>query len=286
MNLPSQKPSSAAPGTSGGRLAQKLRRWAIAALLVACLAAAVDGFFIEPYRVEVTHYDIRGPVAAPLKIAQLTDLHTHGLGRRERFVLKVLAEEKPDIIVITGDTLGNQRGDYRWCREIFERLRALNPALGVWTVRGNWENDKPLRHERAFYRDVGVNFLVNSNAPARADVWLAGLDDPYSGTARLDLALAGVPPGVYTIALYHSPAYFDQIAGHVNLCLAGHTHGGQVRLPFIKPFWLPKGCGRFLEGWYEENGSRMYVSRGVGMSVLPIRFLCRPEITFITIHPE
>jgi len=74
------------------------------------------------------------------------------------------------------------------------------------------------------------------------------------------------------------------MASRVNLCLTGHTHGGQVRLPFLKPLWLPKGCGRFVEGWYEELGSCIYVNRGLGTSLLPVRFLCRPEITFITIH--
>ncbi len=254
-------------------------------VLVLVIAAAVlfaDALFVEPYRTEVTHQEITGDVAQPLKIAHISDLHTHGIGRREREIFRILADEKPDMIVVTGDTPGKVGGNYPECKEVYEQLHA---PLGVWFVRGNWENDRLPRNERAYYRDAGIKFLLNSNEAARPDVWMIGLDDPYSGTAKLDLAMQGVPNNVYTIALFHSPGYFDRIAGRVNLCLTGHTHGGQVRIPFVKPFWLPKGCGRFLEGWYSENGSQMYVSRGIGTSILPIRFLCRPELAFITIRP-
>ena len=75
----------------------------------------------------------------------------------------------------------------------------------------------------------------------------------------------------------------DRIAGKCDLALAGHTHGGQVRLPWLPPLWLPRGSGRFVEGWYEREGSQMYVCRGIGMSILPIRFFCRPELAVITV---
>ena len=282
MSLPSDSSPSTSIATSPAPQRKRLKALLLV-LLVAMGAAAADGFLIEPYRIQVTRYEVQGPVTAPLKIAHLSDLHTHGLGRRELRMLDILAAEKPDMIVITGDSLGNSRGDYEMCREVYEQLHA---PLGVWFVRGNWENDKPLRRERAFYQQVGVHILLNANQEVRPDVWLIGLDDPYSGTPRPDAALAGVPSTAYKIAAFHSPAFFDQMAGRSDLCLTGHTHGGQVRLPFLNPLWLPKGCGRFVEGWYEEQGSRMYVSRGLGMSLLPVRFLCRPEITFIVVNPK
>jgi uncharacterized protein len=264
---------------------KRIRRFRVVSivLLIAFAALVIDAFYIEPYRIEVTHHEITGAVKAPLKIAHLSDIHTHGIRRREREIFDILEREKPDLIVVTGDTPGQEPGNYADCKEVYERLHA---PLGVWFVRGNWENDRLPRNERAFYRDAGVRFLLNSNEAARPDVYMVGLDDPFTGTPKPDLALLGVPPNVYTIALFHSPGYFDHMAGRVNLCLTGHTHGGQVIIPFVKPFWLPKGCGRFLAGWYSENGSQMYVSRGIGTSVLPIRFLCRPEIAFITVTPE
>jgi uncharacterized protein len=251
-------------------------------LLLVLAALAIDALYIEPYRIEVTHYEITGPVKAPLKIAHLSDIHTHGVHRREREILEILDREKPDVIVVTGDTPGQDPGNYNDCREVYLKLHA---PLGVWFVRGNWENERLPHNERAYYRDAGVKFLLNSNEALRPDIYMVGLDDPYSGSAKPDQALAAIPKDAYTIALFHSPGFFDRMAGRVNLCLTGHTHGGQVMIPGIKPFWLPKGCGPYLAGWYNKAGTQMFVSRGIGTSVLPIRFMCRPEIAFITITP-
>ena len=274
MNDGSQLPQQQAPW--------RRRHWIATVVLLAVFALGVDAFWIEPDNVQVTRYQIQANVTTPLKIAQLTDLHARGLGRPERKMLAALAREKPDVILITGDTLADPFGNYQACMTVYRQLHA---PLGVWFVRGNWENWHPMKHERQFYREAGIHLLVNQNHELRPDVWVIGLDDPYSGVAHLNRALKGVPKGVYTILMFHSPAYFDRAAGRVNLCLAGHTHGGQVRIPFVRPFWLPFGSGRFLEGWYEEKGSRMYVSRGLGMSDVPVRFLCRPEVTFITLEP-
>jgi len=246
------------------------------------LAVAVDAIFIEPFRIEVTHSVVPAPLNRPIKIAHLSDLHTSGLGRRERKLLDLLAIEQPDVIVITGDTIASGRRPYENITRVLSQFHA---PLGVWLVRGNWENDRPLNHERAFYSKLGVNFLLNEAHPIREDVWIAGLDDPSSGAPDLAAALRKVPKSAYVIAAFHAPGFFDQVAGRVPLVLAGHTHGGQVRLPFVPVFWLPRDSGRFLQGWYEERGSRMYVSRGIGMSVLPIRFLCPPELSIITVGP-
>lgn len=271
-------------GESGGRGRQRMRGLVLAIVILVALAiaAGIDAWLVEPYRVQVTHYDLQGNVASPLKIADLSDVHTHGIGRNEKRTFEVLAEEKPDLIVVTGDCLGNTAGDYRPCENFYRQLHA---PLGVWVVRGNWENDFPMHHERAFYAKSDVHLLVNQSGMPRPDFALIGLDDPSSGNPRLVRAMAGVPATAYKIALFHAPGFFGHIAGKVNLCIAGHTHGGQVMLPFVHPFWLPKDCKGFVSGWYEEDRTKMYVNRGLGMSDLPIRFDCRPEITIFTIHP-
>ena len=256
-----------------------MRRFLFIVMTVAGLAAAVDGFLVEPYRIEVTRSSVETPLAGPLKIAHLSDLHTFGLGRRERKLLSLLDTEQPDVIIITGDTVTWGR-HYERIRPLLSRLHA---PLGVWLVRGNWENAYPLHNEHAFYAHLGIHFLLNEARPIRPDVWIVGLDDPYSGTPNFDAALSTVPQGTYVIAAFHSPAYFDNVAGRVPLVLAGHTHGGQVRLPLVPVFWLPRGSGRFLEGWYVERGSKMYVSRGIGTSFLPIRFRCPPELSIISV---
>jgi hypothetical protein len=160
------------------------------------LAVAVDGFLIEPYRIEVTHSSVQAPLSRPLKIAHLTDLHTSGLGRRERKLLLLLAAERPDVIVITGDTV--TRGQrYNGIRPLLSRLHA---PRGVWLVRGNWENNRLPRDERTFYSQLGIHFLLNEASPIRPDVWIAGLDDPSTGTPDLDTAVKTVPQGAFRLA--------------------------------------------------------------------------------------
>jgi predicted MPP superfamily phosphohydrolase len=123
----------------------------------------------------------------------------------------------------------------------------------------------------------------------REDVWLLGLDDWVEGVPDPDRAGLEIRPGVFVVALFHSPEAFDQLEGRWPLALAGHTHGGQILLPWITRRILPSGCGRFLSGWYEGRrgpSSRMYVSRGVGTSALPLRLRARPELALITLVPR
>jgi predicted MPP superfamily phosphohydrolase len=250
-----QRPLRDAP-TRGNR---KRIIWAF--VLATAILILAYSLWIEPFRIEVVHTSIQGNVATPLRIAQLSDLHTHGVGVRERRMLDILDDEKPDAIVITGDSLAGYGGTFA---NVGDVLLQMHAPLGVWIVRGNYENWKQMQHEHSFYANAGAHLLLNS------------------GT------LAGAPPGIYTILLFHSPAYFDRIAGKVDLALAGHTHGGQVRPPFLPPLFLPKGCWPYVAGWYDAQGtnSKLYVNRGMGTSMLPIRFNSRPEVTIITINPK
>ena len=261
------------PKTRKGRL--------LAALAVLASMCAVDGFFLEPNWIEVTHHSLSAPVAAPLKIAHLTDLHTKGLGFRERRLLELLWQEKPDLIVITGDTISST-GTYE---EESVVLRQLHAPLGVWLVRGNWENRHTLRGESEFYRANGVHFLANRSAAARPDIWLTGTNDNANWSAEVERAFASVPENTYRIALFHGPAFFSQSRARYDLALAGHSHGGQVRIPFWGPLWLPSGVGPYVHGWFSSGRTRMYVSRGIGTSLLPVRLACRPELAIITIQP-
>jgi len=108
-----------------------------------------------------------------------------------------------------------------------------------------------------------------------------------SGSPEIDPALDPAPANAAKLALFHSPEIFDAIASRVDIAFAGHTHGGQVRAPIVGAPWTPPGSGRFTAGWYsaEDAAARMYVSRGIGTSVLPVRFWCRPEVAIVTIRP-
>lgn len=247
---------------------------------------------VEPYRLEVTRHAVPTDLDETLTIAHLTDLHTHGLGRRERALLAVLERERPDLIVLTGDQVVDgelgapplglaEDPSYARAAELLGRLHA---PLGVYAVRGNWDNWRHRSDVRGFYADLGITLLVNEAREVRPGLWVAGLDDALSGRPDVAQASRDVPDGAFVIGLFHSPVSFDATAGRWPLALAGHTHGGQVRLPLLPPLWLPGGSGDYVAGWYEKAGSRLYVSRGVGTSVVPMRFLCRPEVALVRLE--
>jgi hypothetical protein len=154
------------------------------------------------------------------------------------------------------------------------------------TSRGNWENLRRVRDERAFYAAAGVRLLVNESARVRDDLGLVGLDDADSGVPNAAAAERGVPAGAARLTLLHSPAFFDVLPPSLPLALGGHTHGGQVRLPGLSPAWLPSGSGRYVAGWYARGEAHLYVSRGVGTSTLPVRLACRPEVALLTLVPR
>jgi len=242
-------------------------------------ALAVYASWIEPYWIEVTHHRVSAHLSTPLKIAHITDLHTSRVGRREQKLLQILDAERPDLIVITGDSI-NITSDYPAFREVLSQLHA---PLGVWVVRGNHENWWPVKNEREFYESAGAKLLLNSNAQVSDGIWLIGFVDLFAGSPDLEKALSGVPDAAYKVALFHSPVYFEKAAGRCDLALSGHSHGGQVRLPILGPMWTPPYVGEYLEGWFEKRGTRMYVSRGVGTSIFDVRFCCRPEIAIVTV---
>ena len=253
--------------------------WLLVAIVVVLGSIAFYAAWIEPDWIEVTHHTVAANIGTPIKIAHLTDIHTSGLGPRESRMLEIIDAERPDLIVITGDSI-SITSDYPGFRDVLMNLHA---PLGVWVVRGNHEDWWPVDNERAFYDSAGAQLLVNSNAQVRDGVWLIGIDDLYAGSPDLEKAFAGVPESAYKVALFHSPVYFDKMAGRSDLVLAGHSHGGQVRLPVLGALWTPPFVGEYFSGWFEKQGTKMYVSRGIGTSIFDVRFWCRPEVAIITL---
>jgi uncharacterized protein len=251
-------------------------------LLGAALAPPVAyATFFEPQRIEVTRHPFVGNVKKPLRIAHLTDLHTRGLANRERSLIQLVRKESPDLIVITGDTTnGINLGVAR------DFLVNLSAPLGVWLVRGDSERWSMSDKEISLYGDIRVSFLVNRGAAIRDDIWLAGLDDPTTGTPELDKALQGAPAAAFKLVLMHSPDHFPRIAGRFDLALAGHSHGGQIVLPGYGPMVLPPGGRRYVRGWFTQNRSHLFVNRGLGTARIPARLFARPELAIIEIRPR
>lgn len=125
--------------------------------------------------------------------------------------------------------------------------------------------------------------LTNKHYQIKDNLWLVGLDDELAGSPQIS-SYEGVPAEAKVISIFHSPELINSIKSRTNMAFAGHSHGGQIRIPFIGPIWTPQGTDRFESGWFEEGHAKMYVSRGIGTSILPIRFNCRPEVAFIRVN--
>jgi uncharacterized protein len=235
--------------------------------------------WVEPRWIEVSYHRFREEKKKSIRIAHVSDLHIRSIGGREANLLAILEREKPDAILISGDSV-DENANYR---AVGDFLREMRAPLGIWLVKGNWEHWRPNEKEKELYFAAGVRFLDNSAEKLAEDVWVVGVDDESAGSPDLKKAFKGVPKDALTIGLFHSPAFFDHSSQYFNLALAGHTHGGQVRLPFLPPFWQPEGSGGYVAGWYKVGDSKMYVSRGLGTSILDIRFFCRPELPIVEI---
>lgn len=239
-------------------------------LLAGSLVAA-DGFLVEPRWVEVTSLDM-SHLGIGKTIVQLTDTHYRGDRARFESIIQLTREQKPDYVFFTGDLVDSMSGEY-----LAEALTLLT-SVGV-PVYGVIGNHDPL--------DRKSMQLFRSAAAATGGAWLVG-ESKDLGSFLLDGSgwATGVSQttGKPRILLCHYPIVGDQWKGKpYDLILCGHSHGGQCRIPGIGPLFLPRGVGRFVAGLYDSPAGKLYVSRGLGTTAIPIRFACRPELTVIRV---
>lgn len=279
---------------------QRRRAWiaGLGVLGCAALASGLWAFWFEPASLAIVEERISLPwsARAPVRIAVLTDLHVgspfNGLARLREVVDRTNAA-KPDIVCILGDLViqGVIGGRFVPPEEIAAELKRLRAAAGVVGVLGN--HDAWLDHDRvqiALERN-GVRILEETAArlETRAGpIWVAGVSDLWTGRHDVAAALSAVEPdGAPVILLTHNPDVFPLVPARVALTLAGHTHGGQVRLPFVGRMIVPSKFGqRFGAGHIVEGGRHLFVSTGVGTSILPVRFRVPPAVTILTVGAE
>jgi uncharacterized protein len=260
--------------------------WAAA---LAIVAIALHAFVVEPRWLEITHVEHRSSaIDREITIALVADLQTDAPGAHERRVLERVAAAKPDLVLWAGDYL--QIDDPQQYDEATRQLRAmireagLAPPLGMFAVQGNSETRASWPE---LFDDTGVVALPSTRRVVLAeDVTLTALDlhDSFDPTLRV-----GPEEGLH-IVLGHAP---DYALGDVDadLLLAGHTHGGQVRLPGIGPIIT---LSRVPRDWAAgairlDERRTLVVSRGIGMERGPaprLRFLCRPELVFVHVRPD
>ena len=277
-----------------------MRLWHSSAGVAAiALTLGLQAFWLGPADLRNEDHTLaipRWPAACDgLRVAVLADLHTgspwNGVDKLDAIVALTLAAE-PDLILLLGDYVITSvpGGTFVPPERIAQGLALLEAPLGVFAVLGNhdWSYDSNEVH--AALKGAGIVMLDDAAIEITRDgcsFWLAGISDWWVRRRDYEHALYRVPEHEPVIVFTHNPDVFPEAPARVSLTIAGHTHGGQVVLPFVGRLIVPSGYGeRFAIGHVVEGGRHLFVSPGLGTSILPVRFGVPPEVSVITLLAE
>jgi uncharacterized protein len=265
-----------------------------------CTACAIDAYGVEPEWLEVVELDLPLPnlpaAFAGKKMIHISDLHCSNTVSDTylRRCVQRINRLEADIVVITGDFVTHDfRGVYK--KKILTILRELQSTLGTFACLGNhdygvmasWQPGKEVSRDflENGLQEVGIKVLRNNSHCLKHDgseIYVVGLGDMWAQDSRPDLAFREVAAGKTTLVLAHNPDTIDNLQNYkAQVVMCGHTHGGQVRVPFFGPPFLPIKNRRYVSGMFTVDDKMLYVNRGLGR-LGRIRFNCRPEITVFT----
>jgi hypothetical protein len=262
-------------------------------------ALGVDSALVEPNRPGIVRRDIalrRWPARLEgFTIAVLSDFHydpyfsVHPL----RSAIGMVNNLRPELIVLAGDfvstpIVGNAVAAASASEPCAQLLRQMKAPYGLWAVMGNHDCTTDPDRVTSALRAQGIQVLSNQSVPIEHDggrFWLGGVDDVLCGGADLPATLHDVPSDEASVLLAHEPDYADYVARFpVDLQISGHSHGGQVRAPFVGPVFLPALAKKYVWGLYKIGGLTLYTNPGLGTVAVPVRLNCPPEITLITLR--
>ncbi|WP_103124005.1 metallophosphoesterase [Nostoc cycadae] len=247
---------------------------------------------IEPNWIEINSLQLTLPNLASefngYRIVQISDIHRDRWMSPQRLnrIVQLVNQQKPDLIAITGDLV--TRNLSKLIPSLADSLAKFTPKDQTVAVLGNhdYENDTPgiikaIQQSNIVYLGNDIYTLKRG----RATLHIAGVDDVQMGKSRLDLVMQQLPKAGAAILLAHEPDFATTSAatGRFDLQLSGHSHGGQIRLPFIEPLILPPFAKKYYLGKYQVEKMFLYTNRGLGMTGLHLRLFSRPEITVFTL---
>ncbi len=221
-------------------------------------------------------------------VVHLSDLHA-GFGGTDPVYEEVICRVNalsPDVIVFTGDYIDDNSPIKNYPMPAL--LRRFQARLGIFGSFGNHDHRRGIIGSRRVLDEAGLHILNNESFELAEGLWLAGVDDLHEGKPDIARAFSGVPNDRTTLVLSHNPRLIEHIPERDALILSGHTHGGQIALPFVTPklvclFHLH--C-RQVAGWYANGKARLYVNRGVGVTGKPYRYKCPAEVAILRLVPQ
>jgi predicted MPP superfamily phosphohydrolase len=260
--------------------------WMVAGLVMVGFFVLLDMYLLEPNLPVVEKVVIQDGVIAErmkgLTVVHISDIHLRDKpGFLENRLASKINALQPDLLFITGDFLD----DLGSLNDMVTLLKSFSVKVGIYGVLGNTDHHffrtKGLMKE---LQSSGITILLNENRRVSLSngkqIWLAGVDDPVGKRDKLSMALEGIPASEPVLLLAHSPdIYVQSILAKVNMVMVGHTHGGQIGIPFLIQRSDYANRSPFMSGLFRDGSTSMYVNRGIGTKTLPVRLLCRPEIT-------
>ena len=250
-------------------------------------ALGMGDMIVEPHRLETTHHRIllnQNASSDPVRVVQISDLHLGGFGEHEERIANASRSANPDLILITGDSL-----DHPGRESILDELMSsLDGDVPKLAILGNWEYwarlDIPSLAR--LYERHNCRLLVNQSASVDITgrrIRFVGVDDFVAGRPEIRAAFSDRSDVDAEVILAHCPAHRDVLASNASLMISGHTHGGQVTLFGWAPR-LPRGCAGYNRGWYPPRNNvkgPLYVSRGLGNSLVNLRMGSIPEVAVL-----
>ena len=291
---------------TGRRRLTRRRFLQMAAALVATTGVVAGyGRYGEPNWVHVEeivlHVPNLPPRSAGTRLAQISDIHLGAYFTAERLLQAIERVNQLSVgwLLLTGDfvSLHSRSSELRAAAAatLVEPLRhAQIPSFASIGNHDLWGGLEPIEHA---LHEAGITILRNAAAPLEAGLWLAGVDDLWSGRPDLHAALRDVPADGVTLLMAHEPDYFDTVLAQdapVAAQVSGHSHGGQIRYPLPVPgpdgtyslaFMVPTYSERYPIGLRQRNNRYVYTNRGLGAWPIPYRINCPPEITVFTLQP-
>ncbi len=279
-------------------MSRKLRVWSTPILLIAAAASlGLYGFWWEPSGLRaVTHAVTLDPGRRvwprPLRIAVIADLHAGapyiGMAKIDQ-VTALVRKAGPDLVLLVGDTMtkGVLGGRPIPIADVLARLNHISAPLGIYAVLGNHERFFDLPVMIKAFSDAGIILLEDKSARIEGDgaqLTLVGISDFHSGPHDIGRAFAAVPHDENAVCLTHSPDVFPLLPKTCALTVAGHTHGGQVKLPLVGRLVVPSQYGdRYAAGLVRQDSKTLFVSTGIGTSIVPVRIGVPPEVSILDV---
>ncbi len=249
------------------------------------LSLGFYSLFVEPNKLEVNRYTIQDDELKGVKIVFASDFHIKPhQQKRLKKIVELINAENPDLVLSVGDFVsGHNEKMTMPIEDIAKELGNIKSKYGFYTTLGNHDGWYGAERISKALQNKGIKVLSNSNISIKTNdktVYIAGVEDLMTGSPDIYQALDNTKSPL--LFLTHSPDLFPKLSNDINLTLAGHTHGGQIRLPLLGPIFTASNYGdKYAQGLIEENRRKLITTKGIGTSILPLRFNCIPEIAVI-----